>query len=132
MDGQFWTDFLTNLLNAMIPVLVTVLPVVLTALAGLIVQYIRIQQAKLKALYPTKYEKVEQFAAWGVRIAEQLGVKNLIENKKQYVIDYVQAKCDAENIKIDIGELEDIIEKAVFDEITVKYDAKKLDSTLKE
>jgi len=115
----------------MIPVLVTAVPVVLTALTGLLVQYIRIQQAKLKALYPTKYQKVEEFAVWAVKIAEQLGVKGLIEDKKQYAIAYVQAKCDAENIEIDIAELEDIIEKAVFEEITVKYDAKKLDSTLK-
>jgi len=126
MDPNFWAEFGMNMANAVAGVMVWALPVLVTALVGLVVQFIRVQQAKLKGMYPSQYEMLGKVAATAVKIAEQLGVKNLIENKKQWAIDYVQVEVNKLGLEVSMEEIANIIEKALFDEITVKYDAEKL------
>jgi len=131
MDGQIWTEFGMNVLNAILPVIVGILPVLMGALLAWIVQLVRVQTANLKAMYPSQMETAEKIVAGLVKVAEQLNVSGLLEEKKQWVIDQAQAEFDEHGIKLSAEQLSNIIERAVFDEITTKFDAKKLDSTLK-
>jgi len=50
-------------------------------------------------------------------IAEQMNLGKLIEDKKAWAIAYVQAQADKTGLKFDIEEIENMIEKAVYQEI---------------
>jgi len=117
-------EFLKTFLDAVMPVLIQVviiaLPIIATALTGLLVQWIRLIQAKIQSENPTSYEKIVGWAKDAVLISEQLGISGLLDisGKKRYAVDYVQKLCDASKIKIDIATLEDLVEKAVYTELT--------------
>lgn len=117
MDNAFWQALALNLLNAMIPVLMTALPVVLAAVFALLVQYIRLVQGKIQAQYPTQYQKLEAACSNAVKIAEQMKIGGFIEDKKQFAVDYAQKEMDRLGIKVDISVIEQEIEKAVYNEI---------------
>ena len=114
MDSVFWQSFLVSLINAIIPVLLTALPLVLTAIFGLIIQYIRLVQAKIQKENPTEYSKIEFIAKNAVLIAEQMKLGGLIEDKKKYALEYAQRELDKIGIKLNVEQLAEEIEKAVY------------------
>lgn len=114
MDTVFWQGLLISVINAIIPVLLTSLPLILTALFGLIVQYIRLLQAKIQKENPTEYQKIELIAKNAVLIAEQMKLGGLIEDKKKYALEYAQRELDKIGIKLNVEQLAEEIEKAVY------------------
>lgn len=114
MDNMFWQGFLVSLINAIIPVLLTSLPLVMTALFGLIIQYIRLVQAKIKNENPKEYEKIESITRSAVLIAEQMKIGGVIQDKKKYAIEYAQRELDKVGIKMDLYRISEEIEKAVY------------------
>jgi hypothetical protein len=113
MDSEFWMEFGIKALNALIPVIMWALPIMLTALVGLIVQAIRVKQAELQAMYPTQYEVVEKIARNAVLIAEQLRLSEFIDDKQDWAIVYVQNHLDELGIELSFEEVVNEIEKAV-------------------
>lgn len=113
MGSEFWMEFGMKALNALIPVIMWALPIVLTALVGLIVQAIRVKQAELEAMYPSQFEVVEKIARNAVLIAEQLRLGEFIDDKKEWAISYVQERLDEAGIELSFNEVVYEIEKAV-------------------
>lgn len=114
MDNVFWQSFLVSLINAIIPVLLTALPLVLTAIFGLIIQYIRLVQAKIQKENPTEYSKIEFIAKNAVLIAEQMKLGGFIQDKKKYAVEYAQRELDKAGIKLNVEQIAEEIEKAVY------------------
>lgn len=114
MDSVFWQSFLVSLINAIIPVLLTALPLVLTAIFGLIIQYIRLVQAKIQKENPTEYSKIEFIAKNAVLIAEQMKLGGFIQDKKKYAVEYAQRELDKAGIKLNVEQVAEEIEKAVY------------------
>jgi len=113
MNQEFWVEFGMKALNALIPVIMWALPLVLTALFGLLVQVIRHKQVEIQAMYPTQYEVVEKIASNAVLIAEQLHLGEFIKDKKEYAIEYVQRELDELGIELEFEKIVEEIEKAV-------------------
>lgn len=124
MDAQFWNDLGMELLRAIVPVLVAAVPALAAALLALAVQQIRLIQAKIQKENPTQYQKITQLCEGAVLVAEQLNIAGLIEDRKKYAIEYVQKYANQAGIEVDVLELADEIEKAVFTQLTSKKLAK--------
>jgi len=124
MDSKFWTDLGIALANAMIPVLAVAVPTITTALVALFVQGIRLLQAKIKSENPSTYEILTKICADAVSIAEQLHLKEsgieIAEKKKAWAIAYVQTEADKLGLVVDVEEIGNMIEKAVFEELNKK------------
>ena len=106
MNNDFWQAFLVNLVNVLLPVIVTSLPVIATALTALLVQYIRLVQAKISKEYPSQYEVLESICKNAILIAEQMKIGGLIEDKKKFAVDYVQKELESKGIVIDMEKIE--------------------------
>jgi hypothetical protein len=92
-----------------------VLPVLAVALAGLVVQGIRWLEAKIKEARPDIYETLAWLADAAVKSAEQAKVAGLVEDKKNYAVDFVQRRLATYGINLDVKEIEAEVEKAVLE-----------------
>ncbi len=118
MDQAFWSKLGLDLVNVMVPVLMTALPIVLTALFGLMVQQIRLLQAKIQQENPTAYSKLESLCTNAVLIAEQMKLGGYIDDKKKWAVEYVQGEVNKLGLIVDVSKIEEEIEKAVYLSIT--------------
>lgn len=99
--------------------LAVVLPVLLSALAAVAVNYFRLLEQRIKNEKPDLYKVLDLLVKQGVSAAEQLGLNGQIEDKKAYALKYVQDMLNQYGLKeIDVAIIEAKIEAAVFDEIT--------------
>lgn len=106
---EFGWLFLQELLvNLLIPALV--------ALVGAwLVQQVRLLTLRLKNERPELYWYLAQAAELGVKAAEQMGLSEQIEEKKDYAVKVAQVYLDDRGIKIDLALVEAAIEKAVLE-----------------
>jgi hypothetical protein len=108
-------DFLVKFVNEL---LVALLPVLAASLVGLSVQGLRYLQALIKAKQPNAYNQLEWFVCQAVHAAEQAGVAGLIEDKKQFAIDFVNRELEVRGWGgIDEKMIADKIEAAVYEQI---------------
>jgi LL-H family phage holin len=99
--------------------LAIVLPVLVSALAAVAVNYFRLLEQRIKNEKPDLYKVLDVLVKQGVSAAEQLGLNGEIADKKTYAIKYVQDMLNQYGLKgIDVSVIEAKIEAAVFDEIT--------------
>jgi len=102
--------FLQSLLQAILPVLAGI------AAAWLIAQ-IRIGLAKLKESHPDEYYWLDWLAITVVNAAEQAKLSGLIQDKKHYAIEVMEAYLAKYGIELDIVVIEAAIESAIWQEI---------------
>jgi len=108
-------DILTK---ALADFLAIVLPVLVSALAAVAVNYFRLLEQRIKNEKPQLFVILDVLVKQAVQAAEQLGLNGEIADKKAYAIDYVQKMLDSYGFKdIDVSLIEAKIESAVFAEI---------------
>ena len=118
---------MNELLNTL---LVTLLPVLATALVGFLVRWINAQTAKIQAqIGETNWRTINSFIELSVMAAEQSGLAGLIKNegtaKKEFVLKLVQDFLNEKGFEeIDVKRVDAAIEAAVFSYIT-PVDSKK-------
>jgi len=110
MENEVLNAFLGTFLSI-------VLPVLAAFLAGLAVQGIRWLNAKIKSEKPKEYEILAFLANAAVKAAEQAKVGELIENKKEFAIAYVEKWMGSYGFTFDLDSIAEEIERAVYDEI---------------
>ena len=113
-----WNAFFVNLVNAALPVVTPLIISLLVALLGLAVQQIRLVEAKIKITNPTEYQQLASVCRSAVIVAEQSNIAGLVADKKAFAVEYAQKEMDRLGIKIDVSDIEQEIEKAVYTEIT--------------
>jgi hypothetical protein len=118
-----WNKFLIDFLNAAMPVLVPLIITLIGAGIGLLIQYIRLIGEKIKNEKPSTYDMLEKFSVNAVLIAEQLKLSGFIENKKDWAINYVQSELNKLKIVLDVENISNMIEKALFEKIN-RYEEK--------
>lgn len=91
-----------------------VLPVLATALAGLVVAWITkiVNQVKSKLSQEAQWY-IEQAVTSAVLAAEQLNLSGKIEDKKDYALQVAEQWLAEKKIKIDLAKLSDLIEAEV-------------------
>lgn len=114
IDNSFWQNFL----NDLIPVLVPIVGVLLSSLVAVAVQYFRLLEAKIAKEKPKAYDILVSICIDAVKIAEQMQLAKLIDDKKKWAVEYVQKKSEEAGLKIDVATIEEQIEKAVYEELT--------------
>jgi hypothetical protein len=114
-----WNKFWIDMVNAVIPVIAPALVALSAAAAGLLVQYIRLVEEKIKAERPDEYAQIEFIARNAVLIAEQLNIAGFVKDKKAWAVDYAQKELDKIGISADLETISNEIEKAVYEELTV-------------
>lgn len=119
-----WNKFLLDLANACMPVIISGVVALIGAGFALLVQKIRLYEQQLQNEKPSTYEKLEKITKDAVMIAEQLKIANVIEDKKNYAIDYIQKEADKIGLKVNIEQVSDMIEKVVFEELN-RFNPKK-------
>lgn len=102
------------------PALETILTVLLPVVLGYIVLWFQRASSKLKAeIGSEQWELLENLATQFVLAAEQSGLTGKIEQlgevKKAMVLQLLQSAADSRGIKINVEELDAIIEAAVVD-----------------
>jgi N-formylglutamate amidohydrolase len=108
-------DFLVKFVNEL---LVALLPVLAASLVGLAIQGLRYLQAEIKLKQQNVYNQLDWFVRQAVYAAEQAGVAGLIENKKQFAIDFINRELEARGLgSIDEKMIADKVEAAVYEEI---------------
>ena len=104
-----WGQILTAVLVAVIPTLAAVVVKIAWTWA-------QTKQAQLSSWQPTIGDFVERAATFAVQAAEQSGLANLIQDKKNYAIEVAQKWLQAQGIKgVDLKLLDAAIEQAVGD-----------------
>lgn len=106
MDNVFLSAFLQN-------VLMSVGVLALTSLIGVAFAMIKKLWAEAKATNPDLFAEVERIALMVVDAAEQAGVTQIIEDKKQYALDLAEQFLALQGIKVDLHLVEAAIEAAV-------------------
>ena len=109
MDN-FWSALLQNLIVAFVPVLAT-------ALTGLLVAQIKLIWAKAKAARPDVIDTLEWAARTAVAAAEQAGAAQLIDDKKEYAMSVADAWLRAKGLDLDLDMISAAVEAAVWQEI---------------
>lgn len=113
-------DLLQNTLQTIV---ITIIQVMAPIIAGLVIRLFLLQISKIKAsLTSEEYEFASKLAKQLVLAAEQNGLKDqfLAEGsaKKEYVLSHMEALLKSKGIKLNIRMISDIVEAAVFDELT--------------
>lgn len=94
-----------------------VLPVLVSALAGLAIAWITKVVNQIKSSISSDAQwYISQAVESAVLAAEQVGLDDFLMDKKQYALNVAQKQLDAKGIKIDLGILSDLIEAAVMSE----------------
>jgi hypothetical protein len=108
-----WMPILSKVLEA---VLIAVLPPLAVGLVGLVVALFRKWWIQAKEYAPQVTDLLEEAAKMAVRAAEQAGIAQLIEDKKQYAIQIVELWLEARHVSVDIDLIDAAIEAAVLKE----------------
>jgi biotin operon repressor len=106
MDNVFFSAFLQN-------VLMSVGVLAFSSLIGVAIALIKKFWAEAKATNPDLFAEVERIALMVVDAAEQAGVTQIIEDKKQYALDLAEQFLALQGIKVDLHLVEAAIEAAV-------------------
>lgn len=117
---------MNELLNTL---LVTLLPVLATALVGFLVRWINAQTAKIQGQIGNQnWEMITRFIDLSVLAAEQSGLAGLIANegkaKKEFVLNLVQKFLNEKGIVVDVNRIDAAIEAAVFASVNLYGDKK--------
>ncbi len=111
-----WMPILSKVLEA---VLIALLPPLAVALVGLVVALARKAWMQAKDSFaPQITDLLEDAAKMAVRAAEQAGIAELIDDKKQYAIQIVELWLEARHVSVDIDLIDAAIEAAVLKEFT--------------
>jgi len=95
-----------------------VLPVLFSALAGLVVVYVKKGIDQIKAnVSEDLWWALEQAAASAVKAAEQVGLQEESTDKLSYAVDYATGWLKMRGYKIDLALIEAAIEAAVWEEL---------------
>lgn len=109
-----WIDFLSsfaqNFLNAVLPVLATLL-------AGLVIAWITDVVNKIKSRISTDAQWIiDEAVNAAVLAAEQVHLKDAAIDKKDYALTSATNWLESKGIKFDLNQLDTLIEAAVMDE----------------
>jgi len=106
----FFSDFMQKFLEA-------VLPVLFTAITGLVIAWITKVVNQIKSNINDDAEWViQQAVTAAVLAAEQQGLVNDVMDKKSYAVDVATEWLAQKGIKIDLAKLDVLIEAAVMQE----------------
>ena len=103
-----WSELLQKILEAILPILAT-------ALTGWALAQARLAWGKFAETKPDVAHFLAQAAAFGVGAAEQMGLAELIDDKKSYALQIAEDWLALKGIKVDLHLLDAAIEKAVGD-----------------
>ena len=118
---------MNELLNTL---LVTLLPILATALVGFLVRWINAQTAKIQVqIGDQNWKMITQFIDLAVLAAEQSGLSGAILNegksKKDFALKLVQNFLNEKGLQgIDVNRIDAAIEAAVFSSINLYGDKK--------
>lgn len=115
--GNVWMDFLSKLVEG---VLLALAPVMAGYIASWLIAKARMAWSEYKAQHVDYAYMLESIARIAVKAAEQAQIAELIEDKKSYAVQTVQAWLDEKGFKIDLLVIEAAIEAAVYDEFTIR------------
>ena len=110
MDNTFWSQLITNIALAFLPVLASL------AAAYLVAQF-KLLWAKAKAQQPDLVDTLEWAARTAVSAAEQAGAAGIIKDKKAYALQVAQQWLDMKGLTVDLTAIDAAIEAAVYQEI---------------
>lgn len=105
-----WMGLLSKVLET---VLVVAVPPLVVALLGLVIAKIRTEWQRLAAEKPELAYYLEMAADVAVGAAEQMGLKNMIKDKKLFAIAYAEKWLAANGLTVDLDLIEGAIEAAV-------------------
>ncbi len=106
-----WMPIFSKVLEA---VLIAVLPPLAVAVLGLVIALARKAWMQAKDSFaPQITDLLEDAAKMAVRAAEQAGIAELIDDKKQYAIQIVELWLEARHVSVDIDLIDAAIEAAV-------------------
>ena len=109
-----WMPIFSKVLEA---VLIALLPPLAVALVGLVVALARKAWMQARDSFaPQITDLLEEAAKMAVRAAEQAGIAELIDDKKQYAIEIVELWLEARHVSVDIDLIDAAIEAAVLKE----------------
>lgn len=109
-----WLEMLSAFLQKFMEI---VLPVLATALAGLVVAWITKVIGQIKTNLSEEQRWIINAAiSSAVLAAEQVGLHDLLIDKKQYALEMASEYLASKKIKIDVVYLAKLIEAAVMDE----------------
>ena len=112
-----WLDFLSAFLQKFLEV---VLPVLATALAGLLIAWITKVINDIKAkLTDDQIFVVNEVVRSAVLAAEQVHLKDAAIDKKDYALNIAESWLSSKGIKLDLAYLDAKIEAAVMDEFNL-------------
>jgi len=107
-------DFVSVFLQQVLEI---VIPVLATALAGLVIAWLTQVINNIKAkLTANQQWIIEEIVSTAVMAAEQVGLTQLALDKKQYALGVAENWLAVKGIKLDLGILDAMIEAAVLDE----------------
>ena len=109
-----WMPIFSKVLEA---VLIAVLPPLAVAVVGLVIALARKAWMQARDSFaPQITDLLEDAAKMAVRAAEQAGIAELIDDKKQYAIEIVELWLEARHVSVDIDLIDAAIEAAVLKE----------------
>lgn len=109
MENEFWSKFVEQMLLYFLPILAS-------ALLGLILMGFRLLWVKFKQAQP-KLASILEFVAYkSVVAAEQAGAAGIIDGKKEYALEVAQKWLKAQGLNIDTQVIGAAIEAAVWEE----------------
>ncbi len=109
-----WMDVLNKVLVALLGIIAV--PVG-TMIGFYIKKLIDKAQAEIEAVAPDTFDMVQKFAVAAVQAAEQSGLLETGEQKKEFALAQVEAWLAEFGIDIDLDQVDAAIEAAVFAEI---------------
>jgi len=109
-----WRDVLMKVVEALA---VALIPMLVTLAAGQVVKLVQELGNRMRQRNAEAYEMIRLAAREAVKAAEQANLAGLIEEKKQYAIDYVEKYLNrAYGITVDLDVIANAIEAAVYEE----------------
>lgn len=108
-----WSELLSKVVEQ---VLLAVLPVLAGAATAYVIGLAKTAWAKARAEVGENWVwALEEGAQMAVRAAEQLKIAELIEDKKDYAVGFLQNYLDGLGLKVDLSLVEAAIEAAVIE-----------------
>jgi len=111
--GDVLVEFLSKLAEG---ILLALAPVVAGYVASWVIAKARMAWMQFRESNADYAYMLESIAAIAVKAAEQAQLAELIDDKKSYAVQTVQAWLDERGFKIDLVVIEAAIEAAVYDE----------------
>jgi uncharacterized lipoprotein YmbA len=113
-----WSKFSVDLVNAAMPVLVPMVVALFAAAIGVLINYFKLISAKIQTEKPDEWAIIDKVVKEAVKIAEQLNINGVVQNKMDFAVDYAQNQLDSMGVVLDVEDLKNKLEKAVYDEFT--------------